>query len=118
MNNNYSDPRRYNKKKNIVNNDKLIKGVAPKIEIPSYVKERVNKYNYSINRKNNTYRSSFGKVPYSLHSNCSSNYNLHSNISNRNNSFYNSNKKNSTASNRTQRKSSDLNYKYIFFNNE
>ena len=116
--NSYS--RKYNKKK--INNNKLNKkGFSPNIEIPSYIKERVNKYNHSINRKaNNTYRSSFGQItPYSInYNNLHSNYNLPSNITNRSNSFYYSNKKNRGNCKTTHRKKTDLNYKYLFFNNE
>ena len=117
--------RKYNKKKSNINTNKLYKkGFSPNIEIPSYIKERVNKYNHSINRKtNNTHRSSLGQItPYSINNNNSnnlhSNYNLPSNITNRSNSYYYSNKKNRGDSKTTQRKKTDLNYKYLFFNNE
>jgi hypothetical protein len=117
--NHYSDSRKYNNIKRNDNNIKLQKGVNPNIEIPTFIKERVNKYNHSINRKsNNTYRCSLAKIPYCLNSYFSSHYNFPSNIPIRNNWIYNSNKKNNSVSNRTQRKNNDLNYKYIFFNNE
>ena len=120
--------KKYNKfnfdsRTNKVNNNKKYKKIfSPKIEIPSFIKARVNKYNYSNSQKSNTsHRISVGKMfPYSLNYNFNTkyNYNIPSSISNKSNQNYYPKDTDKRNYNKRSRKSRDLNFKHIFFNNE
>ena len=119
-----SDSRKYDKKNidNSINLKLYQKVVTPKINIPSFIQVRVNKYNHSTSKKSNDSKNSKRYsachiIPYSLNYNLSHKYkydnNLPPNISYRNNISKNSDKIESRRSNRNNK---DLNYKTIFFN--
>ena len=117
-----SDSRKYDKQYYNNTNNKIYKKISsPKIEIPSFIQARVNKYNYSNSKKSNSSkRVSVGQmVPYSLNYNFNYkyNYNIPSNVSNRSKlNYYDNNDK--RYSKRKEIKKEDLNFKYIFFDNE
>ena len=94
---------------------------SPKIEIPSFIQSRVNKYNHSNSKKSsNSHRLSVGQIiPYSLNYNFNYKYNYNipenkSYRSNRSNSIYSKNN-DKIDSRRSDRKKKELNYKSLFF---
>ena len=102
------------------NTTKLYKKyTSPKIDIPSFIQSRVNKYNYSNSKKSNSSkRLSPGQMtPYSFNYNFNYkyNYNMPSNITNRSNLNYFQNNNELKDSKKKERKKGDLNFKYIFF---
>ena len=123
--NNYnSDSRKYNKKNlnNKVHKKLFKKCITSDINIPSFIKERANKYNYTNSRKSSTSHASpkfsVEKIlPYSLNYNfsCKYNYNI---SSNRSYSNYHSNNKDKNSSKRNSKKMKEFNYKSIIFNIE
>ena len=123
--NNYnSDSRKYNKKNlnNKVHKKLFKKCITSDINIPSFIKERANKYNYTNSRKSSTSHASpkfsVEKIlPYSLNYNfsCKYNYNI---SSNRSHSNYHSNNKDKNSSKRNSKKMKEFNYKSIIFNIE
>ena len=122
-----SDSRKCDKKTvdNNINLKLLKKYTSPRIEMPSFIKKRVNKYNHCSNRKSSiSKRNSIHQItPYSLNYNFNNkfnNYNIPLNISKRSTSNC-SEKNNKTESKRSDisyRKRKELNYKTLFFNNE
>ena len=123
--NNYnSDSRKYNKKNlnNKVHKKLFKKCITSDINIPSFIKERANKYNYTNSRKSSTSHASpkfsVEKIlPYSLNYNfsCKYNYNI---SSNRSYSNYHSNNKDKNSSKRKSKQMKEFNYKSIIFNIE
>ena len=114
-----SDSRKYDKKYyNNTNNLIYKKTSSPKIEMPSFIQSRINKYNYTNSKKSNSSKriSESQIAPYSVNYKC--NYNKSSNISNKSNNlnYYDNNDK--RDSKRKESKNGDLNFKYIFFDNE
>ena len=117
-----SDSRKYDK--NLYNhssNNLYKKYSSPKVEIPSYIQARVNKYNYyNMKKSNSSKRISGGQMsPYSFDYNFNYKYNnnIPSNVSNKiNMNYYDNNDRG--YSHKKERKKGDLNFKYIFFDNE
>ena len=124
---NYSSDSRIYNLRNIDDNINLKipqKIITPKLNIPSVIQARVNKYNHSSSKKSidskNSKRYSVGQtIPYSLNYNLSHKYKydnkLPPNISFRSNLNHSKNG-DKRDSKRTNSKNKELNYKNIFFN--
>ena len=93
--------------------------LSPKIEIPSFIKARVNKYNHNNSQKSSSSQRFVGSqmFPYSLNYNLNYNNNFPSNISNKSNqNYFSKNSDKRDYKKRSRKSSRDLNFKYMFFN--